>query len=142
MGSITFVLLTALAVSANYLADLKQKYGGSISETLKVRPGIGVTIRSAQDGRVIEMLVVPLDPDSLVASRRLTIKKEDARSVVDELVPESSRGKYIIGTFLNVTCLPEDDCAGVSEDYESVHIRYNSARENRKVRYVDVQFKK
>lgn len=142
MASIAFILLTALAVSADYLTDLKQKYRGSITETLVLRPGIGVTIRCAPDGRVREMLVVPLKPDSLVASRRLTIKKEDAKSVVDELVPESSKGKYIIGTFLNVTCLPENDCGGVSEDYENVHIMYNSARENGKVRYVDIQFKK
>jgi hypothetical protein len=142
MAVALLVLLTSLAASVNSLADLKQRFGGAVSETLTVRPGISVTIRCEQDGRLVEMLIAPLKPDSLMASRQMTIKTEDAKSVVDELVPQSSRGKYIRGTFLNVTCLPEDDCEGVEEDFEQVDIIYNSARENGRVRYVDIHFKK
>lgn len=46
-----------------------------------------------------------------------------------------------MGWFLNDTCLPEDDCNGVSENYEKVHITYISAKENGKIRYADIQFK-
>ena len=141
MRSLSFVLLAALGASVTRLANLKEKYGDSISETFRVRPNIGVMIRHAQDGKLLEMLVVPLEPDSLMESRQMTITQQAAKSVIDELVPESSRGKYIHMTFLNETCLPEDDCVGLSEDYENVYITYNWAREKGKVRYADVRFK-
>lgn len=143
MKSLALVLLATLMglASAKYAADLKQKYGGLVSEAFRVRPGIGVTIRRAPDSRVLEMLVAPIDSTDLFASRQMTFKREATDNVVKELVPESSRGKYIIGTFLNAQCLPENDCAGISEDYENVHITYNSAIESGKVRYVGIRFK-
>jgi hypothetical protein len=72
----------------------------------------------------------------------MTFSQDAAKTVIDKLVPKSKRGKFIIGTFLNVTCLPEDDCAGTSERYENVTITYISAREEGKIRYADVAFKK
>lgn len=71
----------------------------------------------------------------------MTITREAAKSVIDELVPQSSKGEYIIGTFVNSICLPENDCAGTSEDYEKVYIKYNAAREEGKIHYADVEFK-
>lgn len=141
MKRVAFVIFTISAASAGYLTGLEQRYGRPVSETFRVRPNIGVTTRRASDGRVLEMLVAPLDFNGLMASRQTTMKSEAAESVVNELAPEFIRGKYIVGTFLNVQCLPENDCAGAAEDYEQVHITYNSARESGKVRYVSIQFR-
>jgi hypothetical protein len=142
MTRLFVLLLASLALSAQSGEDLKRKYGDPVSETFQVRPGVGVTIRKAKDGTVTEMLITPLNATSLIASRHMTFTQAAAKSVLDDLLPSSARGKFIIGTFLDVTCLPENDCGGSSEDYENVKITYNSARTAGQVRYVDVQFKK
>jgi hypothetical protein len=122
--------------------DLKRKYGSPTSETFEVRPGIGITIRQASNGTVTEMLVVAMEPGSLIQSRHMTLSQDAAKSLIDELVPSSRRGKFIIAGFLNVTCLPESDCMGSFENYENLRITYNSAKAAGQIRYVDVQFKK
>jgi hypothetical protein len=138
-----FVLaLAGLAISAQSIQDLKQKFGDPVSQTFQVRPGVGVTIRRGSDGAIAEMLIMPLNATSLIESRHMTFTRAAAQTVLDRLVPGSGRGKFITGTLLNVTCLPENDCAGSSEDYENVKITYNSARTAGQIRYVDVQFKK
>ena len=50
------------------------------------------------------------------------LKSQVLDDVIDELVPKDQRGKYIIGTFLNITCLPNNDCYGTEEDYQRVLI--------------------
>jgi hypothetical protein len=51
--------------------------------------------------------------------------------VIDELVPLSVRGKYVVAGFINMACLPANDCAGGSRTYEKVTIYYNGAPEGR-----------
>jgi hypothetical protein len=60
-----------------------------------------------------------------------TIKEAELETVLEELAPKDARGKYIIGTFLDFTCLETNDagqitgghdCGGVSEDYQRVTI--------------------
>jgi len=53
----------------------------------------------------------------------------------------SARGKFLIGEFDDITCLPADDCQGTSENYEKVTISYNAGTEGR-VAYAVVQWKK
>lgn len=74
-------------------------------------------------------------------SRHMTLSPDVAQKALDELIPRSRRGRYLMGYFLNDTCLPEDDCWGLSEDYEKVTITFNSAIEPGKLRYIDVRFK-
>ena len=38
-----------------------------------------------------------------------------------------NRGKYLIGTFMNIDRLPQGDCVGSEEDYERLTIYYNAA---------------
>jgi len=52
--------------------------------------------------------------------RRMTDK--EVNTVLDDIAPKNERGNYNIGTFLNIICLPDNDCAGVSEDYERLII--------------------
>ena len=71
------------------------------------------------------------------------MKESELEAVLEELAPKDARGKFIIDTFLNYSCLETNDagqingahgCGGVSEDYERVTIvkwgntnDYNSA---------------
>jgi hypothetical protein len=128
MTRLFVLLLASLVLSAQSGEHMKRKYGDPVSETFQGRPGVGVTIRKAKDGTVTEMLITPLNAASLIASRHMTFTHAAANSVLDDLLPSSARGKFIIGTFLDVTCLRENDCGGSSEDYENVKITYNSAR--------------
>lgn len=122
--------------------DLKSKYGSAASETFTVRTGIGVRVRSKANGAIAEMLIFPMRADSLIQSRSMTFSYETAKNLVDELVPTSRRGKFVIGGFVDGMCPPENDCAGSSEDYENVSIYYNSATQSGQLCYVDIQFKK
>ena len=61
----------------------------------------------------------------------------EVNSVLDEIAPKSERGSYKMGTFLNIICLPDNDCAGVSEDYERLAItKIGSTNEYRYVSIV------
>jgi len=54
---------------------------------------------------------------------------ESVDAILDELVPLATRGKFVIGEFEDVICLPADDCRGTSLTYEKVTIYYNAAPE-------------
>jgi hypothetical protein len=88
------------------------------------------------------MLILPMDKGSLVESRSMTLSDEVAKNVVNDLLPQSKRGKFLMGTFVNGFCFPENDRVGTEEDYENVNIYYNAARESGQVCYVHVRFKK
>ena len=68
----------------------------------------------------------------------MATEQSKSTGVLDEIAPKTSRGAYKIGTFLNVICLPDNDCAGVSEDYQRLAIvKIGSTNE---YRYVDVLY--
>jgi len=68
-----------------------------------------------------------------------TFTKEEVKAIIDELAPNSMRGKYLIAGFVNMACLPENDCYGSSVSYEKITIYYNAAAEGR-VHYAVVQW--
>ncbi len=119
--------------------ELRRKYGEPVSQTFTVRPDVTATATYAADGRVTELLISPKTPD-LIKSRGKTLSADAIKEVIDELVPLSARGKYLIGGFLNLRCLPEDDCEGTSTSYEQLTIYYNAAAEGR-LHYAVVQWK-
>jgi hypothetical protein len=57
------------------------------------------------------------------------------------LVPETARGAGQIGGFLNIACLPENDCYGSEESYQNLTIYYNAGKSGN-VNYVVIQWKK
>jgi len=95
-----------------------------------VRQGISVTVTYRPDGRVAELLISPRILFD-IKSRNNTLSQAEVKAVVDELVPRSERGKFQIGEFVNMICLPENDCGGTSENYEKVTIYYNAGTEGR-----------
>ncbi len=62
------------------------------------------------------------------------------QNIEDELVPIGERGKFTIGTFMDITCLPDNDCQGSMSSWEKVTMyttagtkgsRYETIRWNR-----------
>jgi len=112
--------------------ELRRKYGEPISETFVVQPGISVTATYGTNRQIAELSVCPRS-EGPTPLGKLTLTQERARAVVDEIVPKSTRGKYIIGMFENMTCFPTDACSsgGVLETYEKLTIHYNDDTRNR-----------
>jgi hypothetical protein len=108
--------------------ELRRKYGDPISETFLVRPGIGVTVTYSNTGRITEIMISPQTTD-LIKSKGKSLNKDAVKAILEELVPKSDRGKFLIGTFENIICLPDNDCQGTSEAYEKVTIYFNSGTE-------------
>ena len=112
--------------------ELKRAYGEPISETFAVRPGIQVTATYSADV-VTELIIAPRTDGTpeLVKSRGDGLSRDFVNAIIDELVPLAVRGKYVIGGFANLTCLPANDCNGSTRTYEKVTIYYNAAPEGR-----------
>jgi hypothetical protein len=91
----------------------------------RVRPGITATARYASNGQIAELLISPETPD-LIKSRKNTLSQGTLKEIIDELVPPSERGKFLIGAFVNLDCLPQNDCTGSEEEYERIVIYYNA----------------
>lgn len=131
------VLLFCLATtcqtvaSAQDRAGLKRHYGDAIGEVYRTSNGLTVTAYFDSHGNICKEHV-----QSENRGKRLT--DEEVNGVLDDIAPKSSRGAYKIGTFLNGFCLPDNDCAGVSEDYQRLAIvKIGSTNE---YRYVDVLY--
>jgi hypothetical protein len=119
--------------------SLKAKYGAPVSETFLVRPGITVTATFSATGGVRELIVAPERPSSLIKSTIAEIDHQLLREIIDELAPRKERGEYKVGSFLNITCLPKNDCAGTSEDCEKLIIYYNAGTKG--ANYAVIQWK-
>jgi hypothetical protein len=120
--------------------ELKRKYGQPVSETFTVRPGILVTATYGPAGKTVELVIATQNTAIIKSRAGSVITKETATAIIDELVPKGERGKYVIGEFDHITCLPDDDCNGVSEHYEKLTIYYNAVPEG-KVHYAVVRWK-
>jgi hypothetical protein len=140
MKAIILLLLICTSALPQTQGSLRAKYGRPVAETFKVRPGIIVTVTYSSTGRAHEMIIAPELPDTPIKSSTATIDNGLVREIIDELVPLKERGKYLMGTFLNITCLPKNDCAGSSEDYENLSIYYNVGKGG--VNYAVIQWEK
>lgn len=125
-------MFLALAIPASFPAmsgnTLRQRYGQPISETFLVRTGIVATATYGPDGETCELVVEPQQTSALIKnfSGTKTIPYETLRAVEDELVPDSERGKSLMGAILNIGCLPDNNCAGSEHDWENV-VEYDNA---------------
>ena len=129
MKIVLMAILTCTALVGQTRDELKTNYGNAVSETFIVRPGIGVTATYSSTGRIVELLISRQNTN-LIKSRfgkGNALSNDILEMIVNELVPMPKRGKYLIGTFLNIDCLPTVDCVGSKEDYERLTIYYNAA---------------
>jgi hypothetical protein len=140
MKVVLILLLICGAAIGQTSSDLRQRYGPPASETFKVRPEIIVTVIYDEAGKVSEMVIEPQLDTTLIKSQYKRIKSQMLKEIIDELVPPKVRGKFVMGTFLNMTCLPENDCQGASDEYENVIVYRNGGNDAH--RYATIQWKK
>ena len=124
MKALFAILFISIGVNAQSQEELHKRYGSPISETLTIRPGLFLTVNYAETGDVCEMIIHPqqltLDLNSPITE---TMQSKTLTEIIDQLVPKSQRGKLIMGTFLNIICLPLNNCIGGMSTYERVTIR-------------------
>ena len=137
---ILFILCTGVVAQSR--DDLRKKYGEPVSETFLLGSGITVTASHNSNGQITELLIAPF-ATGLIKSKGngLSLTREKLEDVIDELVPLSARGTPTFAGFLNVGCLPENDCYGSFSSYEKLTIYYNAGK-NRNVNYVVIQWKR
>ena len=109
------VLAFSSLVSAQNLTDLRQHYGDAIGEVYRTSNHLTVTAYFDEHGNICREHV-----EFENRGRRITDKEVNA--VLDEIAPKSDRGNFKIGTFLNIICLPDNDCGGARDDYERLAI--------------------
>jgi hypothetical protein len=128
------------AVVAQYRDDLKEKYGQPLAETFLIRPGIIATASYNSTGQVTELLIASQLTD-LIKSKSRGLSHETLKEVIDELIPISERGRGLFRGFLNIGCMPQNDCYGSYNDYEKVIIYYNAGQHG-DVNYAVIRWKK
>lgn len=138
------LFLTAFVATAQTSTTLRQKYGQPTSETYKgpptsqtynVRPDIKVTISYAKNGDVCAMLIQPVSETK--SGKPSLMKSQPLFEVIDELAPKEQRGKHIMDTFLNITCLPDNDCFGVEWNYKRLKIHVHGSTDEHPFASID-----
>lgn len=130
------IILSLLAVvaTAQTSSTLRQKYGQPTSatysgrptsETYNVRPDIKVTVRYTKGGDVCEMFIAPTSETK--DGKPSLLKSQPLDEVIDELVPKEQRGKHLTDTFLDIICLPKNDCFGVDWNYQRLTIHVHGS---------------
>jgi hypothetical protein len=106
---------------------MHQFYGLPVSETFLVRPGIVVSASYGKKGQVCELFINSQNPTTPIksANQKKAIDSKLLTEVINELVPEKERGRGLSGDFLNIRCLPSDDCAGTGSNWEKISIYRN-----------------
>jgi hypothetical protein len=137
--ALIFLLIACTAVTAQSKDDLKKKYGQPVAETYMIRPGINLTASYDSTGKITEVLIAP-QLTSLIKSKGITLRRETIDAVIEELIPLSARGPARFGGFMNVGCMPQNDCYGSFMEYEKVSIYYNAANHG-EVHYAVIQWK-
>jgi hypothetical protein len=101
---------------------LEQRYGSPVSGTYRTSTNVLIKPSFASNGGLCS---------TTVEAEGKTMKDAELDLVLDELAPKATRGKYLMGTFLNLECVETDklgkltgvrNCGGVSEDYKHVTI--------------------
>jgi hypothetical protein len=130
------LFLTCIVASAQTSIALRQKYGQPTSETYNVRADMVVTVSYAKTGHVCEMLIKPTSETE--NGKPSLLKSQPLNEVIDELVPKEERGTYLMGTFVNIIGLPNDDC-GTDESYQRLSIFRNGGTDAH--RYASIHWK-
>ena len=136
------ILLVCSALAGQSRVDLTKKYGAAASETFKARPGISVTATYGPTGGITELLIAPESTGLIRSKRNQRLSKDLATQIINELVSASQRGKFVMSTFMNIMCLPENDCGGTSDDYEKLTVYFNTTDKADIINYAVVQWKK
>jgi hypothetical protein len=140
MKSILILLILCTGIVAQSREDLKKKYGEPVSESFLLRPSITVTASYNSTGQITELVIAPFTTD-LIKSKGDGLSHDTVKQLIDELVPQPARGISQIGGFLNIACLPANDCYGSEDNYQNLTVYYNAGKTGN-VNYVVIQWKK
>jgi len=105
---------------------IELKEGKVITETYRYDSKFRITIAYSKSQIAESLQIAPEASELRDVQTDPVVKQDELQSALDRIVSPEEKGKYICGTFLNVICLPTNDCAGVRWDYEKVSIYYNS----------------
>jgi hypothetical protein len=120
---------------------LQERYGRPVAETYRVRPGVVASAHYGASGHVCLIVVQPEKPHCPLNSPKNTVGNYDQMvEILKELVPESERGKYVIGGFANIFCGTDRDCFGVDENWEKLTI-FRSGSNDRQ-HYASIRWKR
>jgi hypothetical protein len=116
--------------------SLRAKYGAPVSEIFRIRKGVVAIVSYYKSGAISKIKIEPRSADQFYQPTSRLIDSKTAEEVLEELVPLSSRGKYIKGTFLTLSC---QDCGGNQAEYEKVVI-YTSQSDKDGPYYIVINF--
>jgi len=125
LGVFAVLFFLQMSFPADTAQTLRERYGEPVFESYAVKPGIVASARYGNSGHVCEIVISPRKPSTLIKSGKKTIDSKESTEVLEELVPTEQRGKYLIGTFEDIICLPENDCYGVQGKWQKVVIYRN-----------------
>jgi hypothetical protein len=112
-----FLFVAAIAASAQTASDLDTRYGEPDAERFLVRPGVTLMARYAGDRTACEMVIEPIRSIIPRAEPDKYIRPEVMDQIIDEILPESDRGKLLVGAVTKSGCNDLE-----IEDYENVTI--------------------
>ena len=123
----SFAQKSSVAIPRQNANSLRAKYGAPVSEIFRIRKGVAAIVSYHKSGAIARIKIEPRPDDQIDQPRSGLIDSKTAEEVLEELVPLSSRGKYIKGTFLSLSC---QDCGGNQAEYEKVVIYTNQSEES------------
>lgn len=134
LGTAALIFAFQSSFPGDTAQSLRTMYGQPVSETYLVRSGIVASASYGASGHVCEIVVSPQRLwNSTFTSKQLT-------EIVDEIVPEHERGKYLMGTFVNAICFPTQDCGGTAGTWENVVIFRNGGTDSE--HYARIQWRR
>ena len=141
---LSFIMLTvALQTSfpGNNPDAIRQRYGKPLSESFLVRPDVVVSAIYGPSGNTCELAITPKQSDVIFTMPgSSTMDDKILAEITEELAPKSERGKFITSEFLNIICLPDNNCVGTRESWENLSIYRNSGETG--TRYEIIRWKR
>lgn len=112
-----FLLLSVIAAPAQTPSELTARYGDPDVERFLVRLGITLMARYADDRSACEIVIEPIRSIIPRNESDMYMRPELMTEIIDEVLPEASRGKLLFGVVTKSGCNDLE-----TEDYENVTI--------------------
>jgi hypothetical protein len=138
--AVSTLFALGVLLSSDTATDFSQRYGPPIRETYLVRPGIVATVSYGKSGHACEIVIGPNQSGEMIKSRGVSIESKRLTDTLDEIVPTKERGEMRMGEFVNLTCLPSNDCYGTKTDWDKVTIYRNGGTDNE--HYATIQWRR
>ncbi len=112
-----FLVLSTIVAPAQTANELTARYGDPDVERFLVRPGITLLARYGGDHTACEMVIEPIRSIIPLNESAMYMRPEVMTEIIDEVLPEASRGKLLLGVVTKSGCNDLE-----TEDYENVTI--------------------